>query len=200
MAALRGTAGVNNLDIALTTGFSTEGDGDSGEWNWDSTDSTTADNTGTVLAPNPLIAGSVKRVDAGIESNTVFTTLDVRWFGAIPDYASDCSAAVVLAYTRPLARCRSEGRFVSATCAAACGHQARLAPLDTAEPSLGASLPSWPRCRSRQSVYNASLDVDTDARCSWACEKARAYRSRSPTTLLKTRLRPAGFSCRRGGV
>lgn len=66
-------------------GYSTPGDGGGGVFRWDSTDTTTADNGGTVIAPTSGPAGRWKRVYEG--------EVNARWFGMHPS-SSDNTAAL----------------------------------------------------------------------------------------------------------
>lgn len=95
MQALTPTGWIDG-NIVILTGYYTEGDGGGGLFTWMATD-TAADNGGTICKTTAA-TGRLHRINAGSVGNAKSTTLDVRWFGGIPDGASDRSAAFNAAF------------------------------------------------------------------------------------------------------
>ena len=93
-AALRAYTGAVNNQFIVEQGYYYEGDGGGGIWFFDSTDTVSTDNDGTLVVPgggygSAATAGCWHRVGPGAYghgiNNLNSTTLDVRWFGAIPN-------------------------------------------------------------------------------------------------------------------
>ncbi len=86
-------------------GYSFEGDGGGGMWFFVSNDDYSIDNDGTLVVPggvvgDPATNGCWHRVGPGTQGNSIIpaTTLDVRWFGAIPDKSTDVTPGVARAF------------------------------------------------------------------------------------------------------
>lgn len=101
-AALRAYTGAVNKEFIIEQGYYYEGDGGGGTWFFDSADTVSTDNDGTLVVPgggygSTATAGCWHRVGPGSYghgiNNLNSTTLDVRWFGAIPN-ESDITTSV----------------------------------------------------------------------------------------------------------
>ncbi|MBX3735623.1 MAG: hypothetical protein KF715_02950 [Candidatus Didemnitutus sp.] len=90
MASMRALSptGWDDGAIVVLEGYFFRGDGGGGLFAWHATDTTT-DNSGTIIQLNGQSTGRLWRIGPGTTYNEISTTLDVRWFGAIPDYASN---------------------------------------------------------------------------------------------------------------
>ena len=98
MRALSSSGWANGVCVALL-GYNNRDDGGGGVFEWNSAD-TQSDNGGTVIKLTGTATGRLHRVAASsiYQNQSTNTTLDVRWFGAIPDAVTDCQAAVAAAY------------------------------------------------------------------------------------------------------
>lgn len=86
-------------------GYSFEGDGGGGLWFFVLSDNYSTDNDGTLVVPGgsrgtAATVGCWHRVGPGTQGNSIIpsTTLDVRWFGAIPDQNNDVTPGVTHAF------------------------------------------------------------------------------------------------------
>ena len=91
---LRAYTGAVNKQFIVEQGYYYEGDGGGGVWFFDSGDTASTDNDGTLVVPGgsygtAATAGCWHRVGPGSYGHGIndlnSTTLDVRWFGAIPN-------------------------------------------------------------------------------------------------------------------
>ena len=90
---------------ARLAGYGTVGDGGGGLFRWDSTDTTSADNGGTVLASTSGASGRWKRVYEG--------WVNARWFGVNPSSADNTQALQnAINYVGSLAATGTEGGTV----------------------------------------------------------------------------------------
>lgn len=100
MANLRliSTAGFVNGSTVSLSGFYAPGDGGGGGFVWESTDTST-DNGGTVIQVTGITTGRLHRIMPSSNYGTQLpnTTLDIRWFGAIPDVTTDCTPGIAAA-------------------------------------------------------------------------------------------------------
>ena len=90
-------AWVNGTVISLA-GFYNPGDGGGGGFVWESSD-VSADNGGTVIQVTGVATGRLHRIQpsSNYASQLPNTTLDIRWFGAIPDVTTDCTPGIAAA-------------------------------------------------------------------------------------------------------
>jgi len=103
MSAMRGLSaavpGWVNGTIVHLAGYYNQEDGGGGYFVWDSSD-TTADNGGTVIQVTGVTTGRLHRVDTSTIGGTQLPngTLNVEWFGAIPDVVRDCTPGITAAF------------------------------------------------------------------------------------------------------
>jgi hypothetical protein len=101
MANLRtiSTTGFVQGTVVTLAGYYNPGDGGGGDFVWESSD-TTADNGGTVIKVTATSTGRLHRIQpsSNYGSQLPNTTLDIRWFGAIPDVSTDCTPGILAAY------------------------------------------------------------------------------------------------------
>src|ERR1700743_2202934 len=97
MRALSPTGWVAGTVVTLS-GYYAEGDGGGGDFAWEPAD-TTADNSGTLIKLTGTVTGRLHRIIPGsnYQGQLPNTTLDIRWFGAIPDNSTDCTPGILAA-------------------------------------------------------------------------------------------------------
>lgn len=98
MRALSSNGWLDGQQVILL-GYNNEGDGGGGDLFWYASD-TTSDNGGTIFKLTNTITGRLHRFIPGSKGGTQLmnTILDIRWFGAIPDIATDCTAPLLSAF------------------------------------------------------------------------------------------------------
>lgn len=99
-ADLRAYVGAVDKQFIVEEGYGFEGDGGGGIWFFVSADNYSIDNDGTLIVPGGsygthATVGCWHRVGPGTQGNSVLTstTLDIRWFGALPNDV-DISVAI----------------------------------------------------------------------------------------------------------
>lgn len=98
LVTLKALAGLSDGQQVVLLGYYAPGDGGGGLFFWDASNTAT-DNGGTVIQLTAGGTGRFCRVVAGTSITALKNaTLDVRWFGAIPDGASTVTARVQAAY------------------------------------------------------------------------------------------------------
>lgn len=89
--SLRNTIGDSTKQVAIVSGYSAPGDGGGGVFWWDITGG--ADDAGTIIVPGASDAGT----NGPCWRRTYSGALNVRWFGAKGDGATDDTAALMAA-------------------------------------------------------------------------------------------------------